>query len=386
MGSGASVAHSFEDEPMSTDVRSIPAFDYRRELARYRAEVDDAVRRVLDSGILILGPEVAAFEREMARWLDVREAVGVNSGTDALAVALRALGIGQGDEVITVAAAGTPPISAIRQVGAVPRFVDVEPHSVLMDVPMLDRVRTPRTRCVIPIHLYGRMVPMEPVLSFAAAHGLRVVEDCAQAHGATWRGRAAGTFGDVGCFSFYPTKNLGAFGDGGIAVTNDADLAARMRAIRMYGFRGDRHAHVEGVNTRLDELQAAILRVKLAHLDRAVADRRELAARYRAGLAGAALELPPEDDEAIHAYHLFVVQTDARDRVTAELGRAGVGYGIHYPEPVHRMEAYVPLATPPLPVTERAARRVLSLPLYPGLTAAEIDRVVAAVGETTGRR
>jgi dTDP-4-amino-4,6-dideoxygalactose transaminase len=260
-----------------------------------------------------------------------------------------------------------------------PRFVDVDPTSVLLDPQLLEAAIGPRTRCILPVHLYGRTVPMEPVSAIARRHGLAVVEDCAQAHGATYRGRQAGSIGDVGCFSFYPTKNLGAFGDGGLCVTGDERLAESIRALRMYGFRGDRHAHVQGVNTRLDELQAAILRVKLAHFDRTLAERRELARRYRDGLAGTGYVLPPADDECVHAYHLFVVRTEERERVIDALAHAGIGCGVHYPEPVHRMEAYRALAGTPLPHTEHAARRVLSLPLYPGLTAAEADRVVTVL-------
>jgi len=354
-----------------------PYFDYRPELRRLRAELDAAWARVLDSGQLVLGPEVEAFERELAGWLGAAHAVGTNSGTDALILALRALGIGPGDEVLTVANAGVPPVAAVRAVGAVPRFVDVDPRGLLLDPARLEAAWTPRVRCVLPVHLYGAPAPLEAILAFARARGLRVVEDCAQAHGTTYRGRAVGTFGDVGCFSFYPTKNLGAYGDGGACVTGDDGLAQALRMLRMYGFRGDRHAHVEGVNSRLDELQAALLRVKLRHLDAAVRERRALAARYRRALGESPYAPAEGPAEGEAAPHLFVVRARDRARAQAALARAEIGCAVHYPEPVHCMEAYrfLGVARGALPVTERACDEVLSLPLYVGLAEEEVDRV-----------
>jgi dTDP-4-amino-4,6-dideoxygalactose transaminase len=364
----------------------IPYFDYRPELAAMRREIDEAIARVIDSGQLILGPEVAAFEREFAGWVGAGAAVGVNSGTDALVLALRALDVGPGDEVITVAGAGVPPVAAVRAAGASPRFVDVAPDSLLLDPATLEAARTPRTRCVLPVHLYGQAVPMGPVLDFARRHGLAVVEDCAQAHGTLLDGRHVGTFGDVGCFSFYPTKNLAALGDGGLCLTASATLAARLRRLRMYGFEGDRHAHEEALQSRLDELQAAVLRVRLAHLDRTLAARRELARRYLEALAGSPNALPPVEPRSRHnSYHLFVVQAPDRPRLLAALDRARIGYGLHYPEPVHLMQAYRGLGygAGSLPVTERAAARVVSLPLWPGLgeeAVAEVVRVLLDAG------
>jgi dTDP-4-amino-4,6-dideoxygalactose transaminase len=359
----------------------IAYFDYRPQLRELRAEIDDAIRRVLDSGRVILGSEVGEFESEFAAAGGVAAAVGVASGTDALGVALRALGVGSADEVITVANAGVPPVAAIRAVGATPRWVDVDPATLLMDPTLLEGVLTTRTRCVLPVHLYGQAVEMEPVLRFASRHGLEVVEDCAQAQGATYREKPLGSLGDVGCFSFYPTKTMGAFGDGGMCATGNADLAERLRMIRMYGFRDDRHAHVEGVNSRLDELQAAILRVKLRHLDDAVSARRKIAARYRDGLEGGGCRLLGATPEATHVHHLFVVRVSDRERVTAALAAESVGFGIHYPEPVHLMEAYRDLGEGEgsLPVTESACREVLSLPIYPGLEPADVERVVRTI-------
>jgi dTDP-4-amino-4,6-dideoxygalactose transaminase len=358
----------------------IPYFDYRPEYVRLKEELDGAWAHVLASGHLILGPEVRAFEREAAEAVGARGAVGVASGTDALTLALRALAIGPGDEVLTVANAGVPPVAAIRAAGAMPRFVDVEPGTLLLDPGRLEAALTPRTRCVLAVHLYGQPVAIGPLLELATRHGLPVVEDCAQALGATWRGRPVGSFGAVGCFSFYPTKTLGAFGDGGLVVTSDPDIEERLRMLRMYGFREDRHAHLEGCNSRLDELQAAILRVKLRHLPQALSERREIARRYREGLEGRC-RLVDLCEDATHAWHLFVVRPKNRSRVIEALERAGIGYGIHYPEPVHLMEAYRFLGCErgALPVSEEASRQVLSLPIFPGLAAEAVETVVEAV-------
>jgi dTDP-4-amino-4,6-dideoxygalactose transaminase len=356
----------------------IASFDHRPAYLGHKAEIDAAIDRVLRSAQLILGPEVRAFEEEFAVYVGVSGAVGVASGTDALILALRGLGIGSGDEVITVANAGVPPVAAIRAAGATPRFVDVRPDSLLIDPDRLEDALTPRTRCVLPVHLYGQLAPMQPILDFAARHGLRVVEDCAQAHGARQLDRHAGSIGDAGCFSFYPTKNLGAFGDGGLLATGDPALEERVRRQRMYGFAGDRHAHCEGLNSRLDELQAAILRVKLRYLDDAVAARREIASRYLQGLEGSACRLPTATSQGAHSYHLFVVRVPDRARVVEALDRAEIGFGIHYATPVHLMEAYGFLGyrEGDLPVSEEAARAVLSLPIYPGLELDAVDRVV----------
>ena len=359
----------------------IPYFDLASTWEAHREEIEEAIGRVLASGRLILGAEVEAFEAEFAAYTGTRYAVGVGSGTDALTLALRAQGIGGGAEVITVGNAGVPPVAAIRAAGATPRLVDVDAGTLLLDVGQLDRVRTPKTRAILPVHLYGQPVDLDAVLSFAEKHGLAVIEDCAQAHGATYRGRHVGGFGAVGCFSFYPTKNLGAFGDGGLCATDDAEIAARLRSQRMYGFREDGHSHEEGMNSRLDEIQAAILRVKLRYLDEAIRERRELAARYREALAEGPFRHPGFTPGAEHAYHLFVVETSDRGAACAALRRAGIGYGIHYPTAVHRMEAYGFLSPDGgLPCTERAADRVMSLPLYPGLDGDAVPRVVEALG------
>ena len=360
----------------------IPYFDYRPGDRSIEAEIEAAIRRVRSSGRLVLGREVEAFEREFAAWVGAAHGVGVASGTDALTLALRALEIGPGDEVITVANAGVPTVAAICAAGATPRFVDVDGDGLLLDASLLKDAVNPRTRCLLPVHLYGRPVAMEPLLELAARRGLAVVEDCAQAHGARLADRHVGTFGDVGCFSFYPTKNLGAYGDGGMCVSADAGLAERLRRLRFYGFgKDDRHARIEGANSRLDEIQAAVLRVKLGRLDALLDERRAIADRYRTGLAGAALHLPSEPPQTRHAFHLFVVQSERRRALRAALEAAGIGSAIHYPEPVHRMEAYARLGyrDGDLPVSERASERVLSLPIYPGLERSAVDEVIATL-------
>jgi aminotransferase EvaB len=363
----------------------IPFFDYRPQYRRLRREIDEAVRGVIESGHLILGPEGEAFEREFASFVGSAGAVGVNSGTDALILALRALEIGSGDEVLTVANAGVPPVAAIRAVGALPRFVDVSPRDLLLNAETLECARTNRTRCVIPVHLYGRPAPMTPILEFAARHDLPVVEDCAQAHGARIAGRHVGTFGRLGCFSFYPTKNLGAFGDAGAVVGDDQALLDRVRMLRMYGFDEDRSAQHEGLNSRLDEIQAAVLRVKLAHLAQDLAGRRDLAEIYIQGLRDTGLLSPAPAHDITHAYHLFVLRPPDRGRVARALEGRRIGYGLHYPQPAHLMPAYAFLGytAGQLPETEEACRQVLSLPLYFGLSREEIADVVRAVLSAT---
>lgn len=353
--------------------------------AQYRAhaeQIDAAIRRVLDSGWYILGQEVAAFEREFAAFCKVEHAVGVANGTDALFLALRGLGVGAGDEVITVSHTALATGAAVLMSGATPVLVDVDPATYTMDPAALARAVTARTKAIVAVHLYGQMVDMDAVLDVARQHGLKVVEDCAQAHGARDRGRRAGSVGDVASFSFYPTKNLGAIGDGGAVVTNDAALAARLRELRQYGWDDARNSRDAGVNSRLDELQAAVLRAKLPALDDDNARRRAIAERYRQGLEGLPLELPAVRDGAEHVYHLFVVATDRRDELIAHLRGHGVAAGIHYAVPVHGQPGYLGKVVLPdgdLPATERLVGRILSLPLYPELAGGVVDQVITAV-------
>ncbi|MBI2480779.1 MAG: DegT/DnrJ/EryC1/StrS family aminotransferase [Planctomycetia bacterium] len=362
----------------------IKLFDYLRGYLRHREEIDNAIHCVLESGQLILGPEVRAFEQEFAQYVGASDAVGSASGTDALILALRALEIGQSDEVITVANTAVATVAAIRAVGATPRFVDVSQETLLMDPALLESAITPRTRCLLPVHLFGNPVPMNVVVGIAERHGISVIEDCAQAHGACLSGRHVGTFGTIGCFSFYPTKNLGAFGDGGICVTNSRELAERMQSLRMYGFQGNAVSHREGFNSRLDELQAAILRVKLRYLDSAIQARRQVAKRYCEALQDSELVLPHEIPSAIHAYHLFVVRTRYRSRVVTSFEKAQIAFGIHYPVPIHLMPAYKHLrcSSDGLPVTERAAKEIVSLPMFPELEEAEVDIVIDVLRES----
>lgn len=355
----------------------IPFFSTLPAYERDRARIDKAMRRVLESGRLILGPEVAAFETEFADFVDLPHAIGVASGTDALILALRALEIKSGDEVITTANCGTPPVAAIRAVGAIPRFVDVDDRTLLIDPELLEVALSPRTRCILAVHLYGQPADMDPISQFATEHGLLVIEDCAQAHGAMYKGHHVGSIGQLGCFSFYPTKNLGACGDGGMVVTTDATLAGRVRQLRFYGYDADPVSSIEGLNSRLDELQAAILRIKLERLDEDLATRRELARQYLAGLDGTPYRPCGLTEGGVHAYHLFVVRCADR-RLTAEhLKAGGIGFGVHYPTPVHRMPAYGFLGYGEgyLPLTEAACNSVMSLPLHPGLSTTDVEQI-----------
>lgn len=346
----------------------------------HRDEIDEAIRSVLDKGRYVLGDEVHSFESEFASYIGVREGIGVGSGTEALHLALKSCGIGSGDEVITVAHTAVATIAAIELTGATPVFVDIDHHSFCMDPNRLEEAITPRTRAVIPVHIYGQTAPIEQIADIAARHGLRVIEDCAQAHGACHDGRKAGSFGHMACFSFYPTKNLGAIGDGGMVVTNDPELARSARLLREYGWADRYVSAVSGWNTRLDEIQAAVLRVKLRHLDADNGKRRDLASLYNRELANSQLELPAVSPRAHHVYHLYVVRTPARDALLAHLGNFDIKALAHYPVPVHLQPAYTHLRTSALPETERAAHQVLSLPLYPELDAGDVMKVVAAIG------
>lgn len=367
---------------------TIPQIDLSAQYGELKSEIDAATARVYESGWYILGREVGAFEADFAGYCNVAGCVGVNSGTDALLLALRACGIGPGDEVITVAHTAVATAAAIRLAGAAPVFVDIDPATYTLDPAALEAAITPRIKAVIPVHLYGQPADMDPILATAQARGLRVIEDCAQAHGASYGGRPMGSMGDLACFSFYPTKNLGAMGDGGAVVGRDEALLERVRMLREYGWTPQARyvSQIDGLNSRLDELQAAILRVKLARLDEWNERRRALAAHYDAGLAARLADrvIPPsERPGSHHVYHLYVVRLALgfdRDRVRQALADAGVGAGVHYPVPIHRQPAYRD-AYPDLrlPETERAAGEILSLPMHPHLTLADADRVMDAL-------
>ena len=360
---------------------TIPVWDYRAEYDAERDDILDAVDQVLRSGRLILGDSVRAFEQEFAAYCGAAHGVGVNSGTDALTLALRALDLTPGDEVLTTSNTAIPTVSAIVAAGGTPRFVDIDAGTCLMDVSQLDAAVTPRTRCVIPVHLFGQCVDMEAVDQVVSRHGIAVLEDCAQSTGAARHGRIAGSMSRLAAFSFYPTKVLGAYGDGGMVVTADAGIAARIRRLRVYGTSGRYFAEEQGYNSRLDELHAEILRRKLRRIDGYIARRRHLARRYDERLRGSGLTLPATARGNDHVYHLYVVRHPARDRIVQALASKGVQAGIHYPWPIHMMPAYAGLGyrEGALPATERAAQEIFSLPLYPSLSDAEQDRVCDAL-------
>ena len=367
----------------------IPVVDLRRGYLAYRDEFDAAVQRVLESGWYILGREVEAFETAFAQWCGTGHAIGVANGTDAIIVALRALGIGPGDAVFTVSHTAVATVAAIELVGATPVLVDIEADTYTISPGALERAIQQAAaagtgsvpKAVIAVHLYGQACNVTALLDITKRHGLRLIEDCAQAHGATFNGRRVGSFGDIATFSFYPTKNLGAFGDGGGIVTNDAAVAERCRAIRQYGWFTHYLSDIPGQNSRLDEMQAALLAVKLPHLDDEVAARQAIAAIYGAGLPSHVVT-PRVRANTTHAYHLYVIRTPDRDGLAAALKAQGIASGIHYPVPVHRQKAYagrVPLGAGGLPNTEALCLEILSLPMNPFLSAEDANRVVAAI-------
>jgi dTDP-4-amino-4,6-dideoxygalactose transaminase len=348
----------------------------------YKAEIDEAVSRVLDGGWYVLGEEVSAFEDEFARYIGVSYGVGTGSGTEALHLALKSLGIGAGDEVITVSHTAVATVAAIGLSGAEAVLCDIEPEYYTIDPALIKRLITPRTKAIVPVHLYGQPVDMEPVMDIAQKKGLRVVEDCAQATGALYKGRRVGSFGDMACFSFYPTKNLGAFGDGGMVVTGDADLLEKARLLGQYGWKERFVSHACGWNTRLDEVQAAVLRVKLEGLDRDNKKRAEIAAVYNERLGGVELVLPLTREAATHVYHLYVVRSKKRDALLRYLREKGVGASVHYPVPVHMQPAYKGVrGGDGLSVTEAVADEIISLPMYPELGEEEVQTVASAVKE-----
>jgi dTDP-3-amino-3,4,6-trideoxy-alpha-D-glucose transaminase len=354
----------------------VPFVDLRAHHDRLRAELDAAVAEVGRRGDFIQGAAVAAFEREFAAFTGVRHAVGVGSGLAAIELALRAYGIGPGDEVITPANTFIATVLAILAVGATPKLVDADAATYTIDPALVAEAITPRTRAIVPVHLYGQVADMDAIAALASRHNLIVVEDAAQAHGARYKGRRAGTFGHAAAFSFYPSKNLGAWGDAGTIVTDDDAVADKLRLLRNYGQRKKYDHSIAGTNSRLDTIQAAVLGVKLPHLDAWNAERRHHAERYRSRLAGK-VSTPAAAPGCEHIYHLYVVELDRRDQVQERLRAAQIETGIHYPVPVHLQEACEPLGyhAGDFPVTERAARRVLSLPMYPELSDAQIDYV-----------
>jgi dTDP-4-amino-4,6-dideoxygalactose transaminase len=365
---------------------AIPQTDPRAGYLAQRPAIDAAINRVLEGGLYILGREVEAFEAAFAAFVGVTHAIGVGNGTDAIELALRACGIGSGDLVFTVSHTAVATIAAIERAGATPVLIDVEPGTYTMAPHELSRaLQTPpqgRPAAVLPVHLYGQPADLSALSEIARAHGLRLIEDCAQSHGAQWCGKRTGSVGDIGCFSFYPTKNLGALGDGGMVLTSDPSLAIALREIREYGWRERYISARTGINSRLDAIQAAILGVKLERLVADNSRRQVIATRYDADLAGLPLAPPVRRANATHVFHQYVVRLDKRDQLRDRLRAAGIGTGIHYPAPVHRQPAYSGrlVAGPSgLVVTERTAPQILSLPMYPQLSDEAVERVIAEI-------
>ena len=359
----------------------IPFLDLKTQYRSIKDEIHRAIESVLESGQYVLGDEVVAFESEFARYCGADDGVAVNSGTSALHLALLAAGIGPGDEVITVPFTFVATVAAICYTGAHPVFVDIDPRTFTMDPRQIEAAVTPRTKAILPVHLYGQPADMDPILTVARRHGLVVIEDAAQAHGAEYKGRRVGGIGDLGCFSFYPGKNLGAYGEGGIVVTNNGKYSEQVRVLRDWGQTRKYHHVRRGYNYRMEGLQGAILRVKLRQLERWTEGRRRVATIYDALLADSPVEAPHAMADARHVYHIYAVRSGERDDLQRSLQAHGVQTGIHYPIPVHLQEGYRDLGyvAGQFPHTERAAREVLSLPMYPELSNVQIEEVVAAV-------
>jgi len=361
----------------------IPLLDLRAQYQGIREELDAAVLETLASGAYVSGPRVDAFEHDFAAYCGASEAVAMNSGTSALHMAFLALGIGPGDEVITTAMTFVATVAAIRYTGATPVLVDADLHSFNIDPALIERAITPRTKAIVPVHLHGRLADMDAILEIAGRHGIPVVEDAAQAHGAEWKGRRAGTFGAIGCFSFYPGKNLGACGEGGGAVTNDPKLAATMRQLRDWGQEGRYNHVIHGFNCRMDGIQGAILQVKLRHLPAWTEGRRHVARLYDEMLAGSGIITPARPEGLEHVYHVYAIRSAAREALAARLSDAGISTGMHYPRPVHLQPAYADLGAGEgsFPVAERLSREMLSLPIFPELTEAQQRHISDALAQ-----
>jgi aminotransferase EvaB len=359
-----------------------PFWDYLREYDELRDEILAAVDRVFRSGHLIRGPEGVAFERQMAAYVGVAGGVGVNSGTDAIYIALAALGVTAGDEVITVPNTAVPTVSAIQVLGARPVFVDIGGDDFLMDVSQVEAAITPRTRAVVPVHLYGQCVDLDPLMEVARRHGVKVVEDCAQSQGSLYKNRRSGSVGDAATFSFYPTKLLGGYGDGGMVLSDDEAVISLARSLRFYGMEETYYAERHGYNSRLDEVHAAILGLKLPRIEDWISRRRDIAARYDRGLQNTGLRLPKENPHSRHVYHLYVVEAPGdRDALLERLAARGLKCGVHYRWPIHLMRGYEDLGyrAGQFPVAESKAQHIFSLPMYPHLRDEEVDEVIDLV-------
>jgi len=355
--------------------------DPKAQYLSYKNEIDTAISRVLSSGRYILGSEVQSFEQEFSSYIEVSYGFGVGNGTEAIHLALRACGIGEGDEVITVSHTAVATVAAIAMSGAKPVFVDIEPDYFTIDVTQIEEVITPRSKAIIPVHIYGQPVDMESLMAISKKYKLQVIEDCAQAHGAKIKNRFVGSFGDMACFSFYPTKNLGALGDGGMIVTNNKKLAEKAKLLREYGWAERNISSFHGFNSRLDEIQAAVLRVKLKYLDEDNYKRRYIAEKYNNKLRDAGLILPKQKENTLHAHHLYVVRYESRDEIINYLKKQNIYVLIHYPVPVHLQPAYSNNCSYILPETERAAKEIISLPIYPEISNNELDDIVQKIKE-----
>ncbi len=360
----------------------IPFVDLKMQYASIKEEVLVEISQVLDGMQLFLGKNVRALESDYAAYCNTEFAIGVSSGTDALHIALRACGLGPGDEVITVSHTFIATVEAIILTGAKPVLIDIDPETYNMDPGQLEKAITPKTKAIIPVHIYGQPADMDPIIEIARAHNLKIIEDACQAHGAAYKGRRTGSMGDAGCFSFYFTKNLGAYGEGGIVTTSDPEIADRCRMARDHGQNAKYHHAMIGINGRLDEIQAAVLRIKLRHLDDWLEQRRLLAQTYNSSLYQDYI-VPEEMPWAKHVYHLYVIRTPERDRLREYLESKGVASGMHYPIPVHLQKAWRACRGPELslPVTEKITQEIISLPMYPELTIEEVDYVCNCVNE-----
>lgn len=356
--------------------------DFKRKYKAHHKEIMRIIARVFQRGWFILGPELEKFEKDFSRYVGTEHAIGVNSGTDAIFLALKALGVGTGDEVITVANTAVPTVSAIRMTGATPVFVDVNAETLTIDPKAIMRSINGKTKAIVPVHLYGFPADMHAIMRIAKKYKLKVVEDACQAHGALWEGKMVGTWGDAGCFSFYPTKNLGAFGDAGAVITNNKKIAGAVRSLRNYGEISKFNNAIEGVNSRLDEVQAALLQWELKRLDKWNARRKRLAQLYCVYLKNMPLILPAQTDKLRErVWHLFVVRTDQRDALKDFLKKKGVEAAIHYPKPIFEQAAYAFLKydARDLSETKKATETILSLPLYPEMTELEVKKVCIAI-------
>jgi dTDP-4-amino-4,6-dideoxygalactose transaminase len=367
-------------------VSVVPFVDLRAQHRSIKPEIDAAVARVLESSEFVLGQEVEAFEKEFAVYCGAQYSIGVNSGTSALHLALLAAGVGPGDEVITVPFTFVATVAAICYAGARPVFVDIDPQSYTMNVNQIEQAITERTKAILPVHLYGQPADMDPIMKIAHGYGLTVIEDAAQAHGAEYKGRRVGSIGDLGCFSFYPGKNLGAYGEGGAVTTNIADHARIIRMLRDWGQERKYHHIVKGYNYRMDGLQGAILRVKLRHLEAWTMARQGCAERYSRLLTNANVQLPQVMPDRLHVYHVYAVRAKNRNKVQNDLHEGGIQTGIHYPVPVHLQPAYQDLGYGPgqFPETELAAKQVLSLPIYAEISPEAISMAASLLRKSTG--